>query len=97
MKKFVIIIITVALSISLLGTASKTEAVSNSNSFRGVWIATVANIDYPAKPTVDSNKLKSEAIKILNEVKKLKLNAVFLQVRPTSDAIYPSKIFPWSK
>ncbi len=64
---------------------------------RGLWVATVVNIDYPVKPNTDANELKKEAINILNHAKNMGLNAVFLQVRPTADALYPSKYFPWSK
>lgn len=64
---------------------------------RGVWVATVLNIDYPSKPTADSEVLKDEALKILNDAEDIGLNAVFLQVRPASDSIYKSNIFPWSK
>lgn len=71
--------------------------VSTSTDMRGVWVATVLNIDYPAKPTTNLEALKSEAISILDNAKATGLNAVFLQVRPTSDALYKSKYFPWSK
>lgn len=74
----------------------------NANTFdnremRGLWVATVANTDYPSKPTGDIEVLKSEAVKILDTAKKTGLNAVFLQVRPTADAFYISDYFPWSK
>ncbi|HOV28291.1 MAG TPA: family 10 glycosylhydrolase [Pseudobacteroides sp.] len=68
-----------------------------SNDLRGLWVATVVNIDYPQKPTTDSETLKQEALKVLDYAKDLRLNAIFLQVRPTSDALYQSKYFPWSK
>jgi len=64
---------------------------------RGLWVATVLNIDYPSKATTDVSILKNEAITILNHAEFMGLNAVFLQVRPTSDSIYPSKYFPWSR
>lgn len=64
---------------------------------RGVWVAVVANIDYPTKAVTDSQVLKEEAVRILDNAQALGLNAVFLQVRPASDAIYKSKLFPWSK
>ena len=64
---------------------------------KGVWVATVYNLDYPSSPTTNSGTLKSEAISILNNIKELGFNAVFLQVRPSSDALYKSNIFPWSK
>ncbi|HEX2947590.1 MAG TPA: family 10 glycosylhydrolase [Clostridia bacterium] len=64
---------------------------------RGLWVATVVNVDYPSKPTTDTDILKDEAIKILDTAKGAGLNAVFLQVRPTADAFYRSNYFPWSK
>lgn len=65
--------------------------------FRGLWVSTVVNIDYPINPTPESDILKSEAIEILDYAKATGFNAVFLQVRPTADAYYQSEIFPWSK
>ncbi len=65
--------------------------------FRGLWVATVLNLDYPSKQGVSDTLMKSEAIEILNQVEALGLNAVVLQVRPTADSFYPSDIFPWSK
>lgn len=64
---------------------------------RGVWVASVLNIDYPAKPTVSADVLRTEALNILDRAQSLGLNAVFLQVRPTADALYASQYFPWSK
>jgi uncharacterized lipoprotein YddW (UPF0748 family) len=40
---------------------------------------------------------QAEAIAILDRAKALNLNAIVLQVRPSADAIYPSKIEPWSE
>ena len=65
--------------------------------FRGVWVPTVYNLDYPSVQTADSFKLKAEAISILNNAKDMGLNAVFLQVRPSADSFYKSSIFPWSR
>lgn len=64
---------------------------------RGVWVASVYNLDYPSKSTKDVKELKNEAIDILNNVQDMGLNTVFLQVRPSADAFYDSDIFPWSK
>lgn len=64
---------------------------------KGVWVASVYNLDYPASATKDENTLKNEAVSILNNIEKMGLNAVFLQVRPSADALYNSDIFPWSK
>lgn len=76
---------------------SSVQGIAKSSSeFKGVWVCTVANMDYPSKSTTDSKVLKQEAIQILDNAKKLGFNAIILQVRPSGDAIYKSKIYPWS-
>jgi len=64
--------------------------------FRGVWVATVANIDWPSKPGLSVDQQKDEAIKILDRCSELGLNAVVLQVRTSCDALYESQLEPWS-
>lgn len=64
--------------------------------FRGVWVATVANIDWPSKPGLSTEEQKREALAILDTVAALHMNAVVFQVRPHADAMYDSKIEPWS-
>lgn len=63
---------------------------------KGVWVSTVYNLDYPAKGTADAAQLRRQADEILQGSADMGMNAVFLQVRPCSDALYPSKLFPWS-
>ena len=65
--------------------------------FRGEWIATVANIDWPSKPRLSTEQQKAELVTILNRAAQLKLNAVVFQVRPACDAMYASQIEPWSE
>jgi uncharacterized lipoprotein YddW (UPF0748 family) len=65
--------------------------------FRAAWVSTVANIDWPSKPNLRADKQQLEAIAILDRARALNLNAIVLQVRPAADAIYPSKIEPWSE
>lgn len=64
--------------------------------FRGLWVATVANIDWPTEPGLPSDDQKREAITILETAERCNLNAIVLQVRPQCDAYYPSDIEPWS-
>ncbi|GAA0933007.1 glycoside hydrolase family 10 protein [Nonomuraea longicatena] len=64
---------------------------------RGVWIATVKNIDWPSRTGLSIERQKAEYVKILDAAAKRKLNAVFVQVRPASDALYRSSIEPWSQ
>ncbi len=77
--------------------AEQAERVKPSAPMKGIWVASVLNIDYPSAPTTDPEVLKAEALHILNTAVEADLNAVFLQVRPTSDAFYPSQYFPWSR
>lgn len=70
---------------------------SASEEMRGVWVSSVYNLDYPSSPTTDPDKLRAEADEILDNCVKWGLNAVFLQVRPSGDALYKSDLFPWSK
>lgn len=65
--------------------------------FRGVWIATVANIDWPVSPDSPWEVQKSEFLKLLDYYKNLNFNAVIVQIRTAGDAFYPSNYAPWSK
>lgn len=64
--------------------------------FRGVWVATVANLDWPSRPGLSAGEQKREAIAILDECVRLNLNAVIWQARPAGDALYDSGKEPWS-
>jgi uncharacterized lipoprotein YddW (UPF0748 family) len=65
--------------------------------FRAAWVSTVANIDWPSKQNLGAVQQQAEAVAILERAKALNLNAIVLQVRPSADAIYASKIEPWSE
>jgi uncharacterized lipoprotein YddW (UPF0748 family) len=65
--------------------------------FRALWVATVDNVDWPSKPNLPVSEQKAELIAIMDKAVKLNLNAIVFQVRPCCDAIYDSKIEPWSE
>ncbi len=65
--------------------------------FRGVWVATVANIDWPSAKALPTEQQRAEMTRILDAAAALNLNAILLQVRPACDAIYPSALEPWSE
>jgi len=93
-----ILVFLLALTFVLPGLpASAASDTTGKKELRGIWVAVVANIDYPSKASVNPEVLKGEAAKILDNAEAMGLNAVFLQVRPASDALYKSKLFPWSK
>ncbi len=65
--------------------------------FRGFWVATVVNIDWPKSPQDDLNKKKEDYLRILNFYKDLNFNAAIVQIRTAGDAFYPTDKAPWSK
>ncbi|GAA2852601.1 family 10 glycosylhydrolase [Streptosporangium fragile] len=74
-----------------------TSAKFPKRQLRGVWIATVKNIDWPSRTGLTPARQQAEYVKILDNAVKLRLNAVFVQVRPASDALYKSDLEPWSQ
>lgn len=64
---------------------------------RGVWIASVANIDWPSAPGLGVRAQQDEYRAALDLAAERGLNAVFSQVRPTADAFWPSPHEPWSR
>lgn len=71
--------------------------VTQPHEFRAAWIATVDNIDWPNKGTVDPAQQRAEYIRLLDMHVANGLNAVIVQVRPAADAFYPSQYEPWSE
>ncbi|MBL8341612.1 MAG: family 10 glycosylhydrolase [Rubrivivax sp.] len=65
--------------------------------FRAAWVATVANIDWPSRPGLSTREQQGEARAILERARALGLNALVLQVRPAGDALYASRLEPWSE
>lgn len=65
--------------------------------FRGVWVATVDNIDWPSKGNYNSDSQKVEFIKLLDMHQRNGMNAMIVQIRPVTDAFYPSQYEPWSE
>lgn len=65
--------------------------------FRGVWVATVDNIDWPGKGNYNSDSQKVEFIRLLDMHQRNGINAIIAQIRPATDAFYPSSYEPWSE
>lgn len=62
---------------------------------RGVWVATVRNIDFAAH--TGAIEFKRDFIRLVNNLKAANFNTLIFQVRPCNDAFYYSKINPWSR
>ncbi len=67
------------------------------NEFRGVWVATVVNIDWPKSGHDAIEKQKTDFIQLLDFYQELNFNAVIVQIRAAGDAFYPSELVPWSR
>jgi uncharacterized lipoprotein YddW (UPF0748 family) len=74
-----------------------TYAQSPKREFRGAWIATVGNVDYPSSKSLTTAQQQAEFIKILDQHQQAGINAVMVQIRSYGDAFYPSDIVPWSE
>ena len=77
------------ISFSLVAQTTKRE-------LRGVWIATVQNIDWPSARNYNAIKQQDEFLDILNSHQKTGINALFVQVRTAADALYAKSEEPWS-
>ncbi|GAB4131053.1 MAG: glycoside hydrolase family 10 protein [Ignavibacteriales bacterium] len=64
--------------------------------FRGAWVATVANIDWPSKNNLSTDEQIREMYLMFKKLKDAGLNAVLFQVRTECDALYKSELEPWS-
>lgn len=64
---------------------------------RGMWVATVANIDWPSRPGLPAQEQQAQLLARLDLAVERRLNTVVLQVRPTADAMWPSPYEPWSR
>lgn len=65
--------------------------------FRGVWIATVVNIDWPSRAGLSTQVQKEELVRIFDSHQQAGINAVLLQVRPSADAFYAKGRESWSR
>lgn len=63
---------------------------------RGVWIATVANIDWPTRKDLTADQQRAELTDLLDRAATGGFNAVIFHVRPAGDAVYASSLEPWA-
>ncbi len=77
--------------------ASKEVPPAVPREFRGAWVASVGNLDWPSKAGLTTQQQQTELIALLDKAVALRLNALVLQVRPGCDALYAPKLEPWSE
>ena len=89
----IVVFLLFSLSVSGLSTLSASGLMP----FRGAWIATVANIDWPSAEAVGYTDLQQEEMTfLLDSLQSIGINAIVFQVRPTADALYKSEYEPSS-
>lgn len=80
----------------LLFATSTANAQSEKRALRGVWVATVDNIDWPSKKGLPVEEQQQEMVTMLDRLKACNMNTVVFQIRPTADAFYKSNFEPSS-
>ncbi|MEH2162502.1 MAG: family 10 glycosylhydrolase [Nostoc sp.] len=70
--------------------------VNHSREFRGAWVVSVWNGDWPSKAGLPVAQQKAELTEIITKLQTLNFNALIFQVRPEGDALYESQLEPWS-
>ena len=93
----IVIIITVVNTIFLHGSTRHQEVDKIAKEFRGTWISSVYNLDWPSSKGLGIDQQKEEYLILLDQLQSAGINAVMVQVKPAADALYPSKYAPWSE
>src|SRR5438093_12504029 len=99
-RTFVASAVLLAMGIGVGAVAGSYEASSvvppqPMREFRGAWVATVGNIDWPSSKGLSTAEQKTEMVAILDRAAELRLNAIIFQVGPACDALYAAAIEPW--
>ncbi|HYE31602.1 MAG TPA: family 10 glycosylhydrolase [Methylomirabilota bacterium] len=104
LSRFVWLRLVLALFLTAINASAAATGVSRDDvppkitrEFRGAWVATVGNIDWPSKPGLPVEQQKAELVRIFETAQELKLNAIIFQIRTSCDAVYASRIEPWSE
>ncbi|MFK7912154.1 MAG: glycoside hydrolase family 10 protein [Akkermansiaceae bacterium] len=77
-------------------SASSEQPPVVTREFRGAWVACVYNIDWPSRKGLSASAQQGELRAMLDQMARLKMNAIIFQVRPNADALYRSSLEPWS-
>jgi uncharacterized lipoprotein YddW (UPF0748 family) len=81
----------------LFGLAVSALSSAGTEAFKGAWVASVYNINFPSRSGLSAETQKAEIREIVQAAARSGLNALMVQVRPEGDALYASQIEPWSR
>lgn len=89
-----IIIIIIIYNMMNLKKEKQTNEKYNNEEIRAVFVSYIELTSYLKGKDMETSKKNID--KILKNIEDFGFNTIILQVRSASDAIYPSKIYPWS-
>lgn len=78
-------------------TEEKLENVVMDDEIRGVYIASVSNINFPSKAGIPEDQLRKELDSIVENSRRVGFDTIYFQARPAGDALYDSALFPTSR
>jgi uncharacterized lipoprotein YddW (UPF0748 family) len=81
----------------LFAAASIGLCSAQAEALRGAWVASVYNLNFPSRVGLSPDLQKAQIRRIVEAGVRSGLNALMVQVRPESDALYSSRIEPWSR
>jgi uncharacterized lipoprotein YddW (UPF0748 family) len=85
------------LLLSLQALPLQAQEAAPKHEFRGTWISTVLNLDWPLSSTATPATQRTQLITKLDALKEAGINAVIFQIRPEQDTFYASDTEPWSR
>ena len=92
-----LLLLTVTIAKSQCVTGTEFSKTTPKKDLRGVFVASVFNLNWPTNKLASPATQQAELIAILDNLVANGYNSVFLQVRSEGDAIYPSVLEPWSQ
>ncbi len=95
--RLIVLAVCAAIAVNLFYIPESNTVNAEDTELRGIWVATVANLDYPSAATTDAWTLRTELDQVLDNCQDMGFNTVFFQVRPSGDALYKSSVYPWSR
>lgn len=96
--KMIVLAVCTAIAVGFFYTPSGSNNVAAADTeLRGVWVATVANLDYPKEATTDAWELRTQLDEVIENCADMGFNTIFFQMRPSGDALYKSNVYPWSR
>ena len=83
------------MKMAAIALAASLAGVTAARDFRGVWVATVGNMDYPR--CASAQVFERTYSLLVDRLVRRGCNAVLFQVRANCDAFYPSRLAPYSR